>query len=100
MRWVFAANVQMHLTHGDGENHSSMIETGRRMGLSDMQSRAIIGIVEQAVARGGLDRAATRQLQTVPAPDTDHELSERARWLVLGVLLAWALLVALLMRLM
>lgn len=99
VRWVFAANVQMRLEHGNGEHHQGMIDTGHRMGLSDMQSRAIIGIVEDAVTRGGLDRTAMRELLAVPASDSSHELTDRARWLTFGVLFAWALLIAFLMQL-
>lgn len=98
-RWVFAANVQMRLEYGHDGDHQSIIDTGHRMGLSDLQSRAIIAIVEEARARGGLDRSAMRQLLEVPAPDNGHELSDRARWLTFGVLFAWALLIAFLMQL-
>jgi len=79
-----------------------MIEQGARSGLNPMQSRLVIGIVERALERGGLDSVAHQELDRVPSfniEDGIAVLSPRSRWLVFGALFAWALGIAGLMQL-
>lgn len=105
VRWLYAVRVQTVIDRGFGLgrpcDRQAMVDAGERMGLSDMQSRAIIGIVEDAQTRGGLDRRAAESLLAVPVPESGPtvELSDRARWMVFGVLFGWALLIAGLMQL-
>lgn len=77
-----------------------MIDEGKQHGLSPMQSGLIIGIVERAHERGGIDSIAYEEVQIVP--DHIHDgiamLSNRSRWIVFGALFAWAMTVAGLMQ--
>jgi len=70
------------------------------MGLGSMQSQALIGIVERADDRGGIDTAARDEIMLVPHSNdgVSGDLSNRVRWLVFGVLFSWALLIAGLMQ--
>ncbi len=72
------------------------MESAARIGLSPMQAEAIVGIVEDASNRGGIDRVAHDQIMALPEiADTNADgLSERARWMTFGMLFAWALMVA------
>jgi len=69
------------------------------MGFSDMYSRAVVGIVENAQLRGGLDSLAMDELADIPSPNTNHELTNRGRWITFGVLFSWSLVIAGLMQL-
>lgn len=99
-RWLFAARVQVGLNGskrvGSAHEMDQLVEAGLRMGFSDMHSRAIIGVVEGAQQRNGLDRLAMRELGSITssAMMSDPELSTRARWITFGVLFAWAFMIA------
>ena len=72
-----------------------LVAVGSRLGFSEFASRSIIDITENAQLRGGLDHSAKNALLGVPLPTAlDHELSNKARWMVFGVLFGWALLIA------
>jgi len=103
-RWLFAARVQISL---NGSNRTptqgqfdDLLDIAQHAGFSDMHARAIVGIVEEAQRRGGLDVIAMNALMRIPTPasDTDPELSQRARWITFGALFAWSLMIAGLMQ--
>lgn len=97
-RWVFAMRARLSIEYQilDEETVARLISQAKAIGLNQMQARAIIGIVEDATVRGGMDSIAHKQLMDVPATESsDHEgMTDRARWLTFGVLFAWALLIA------
>lgn len=101
-KWVFAMRVRLILESDASMEPHNMIEQGARSGLNPMQSRLVIGIVERALERGGLDSVAHQELDRVPSfniEDGIAVLSTRSRWLVFGALFAWALGIAGLMQL-
>lgn len=101
-RWVFAMRARLTLDRGIDSNDTiaRLIEQGMSMGLNSMQIRAIIGIIEQANARGGFDLIAHDEIMRLPEAESDacNTLSDRARWITFGALFAWALLIAGLMQ--
>ena len=102
-RWLFATRVQ--LTFSDTNRipsigqYNDLLETGRGMGFSDMYARTIVGIVETAQLRDGLDSLAMDELADIPSPNINNELSNRGRWITFAVLFSWSLLIAGLMQL-
>ena len=104
-RWLFAARVQVVLNGstrvGSAQEMDQLVGAGTRMGLSDMHSRAIIGVVEEAQLRNGLDHRAMRELGSISSLTmmSDPELSARARWITFGALFVWAFAIAGLMQL-
>lgn len=102
-RWVFAMRARLVLDRGVESNESiaRLVEQGMSMGLSNMQIRAIIGIIEQANQRGGFDLIAHDEILRLPEVESESSniLSERARWITFGLLFGWALLIAGLMQL-
>jgi hypothetical protein len=102
-RWVFAARVQIALDRDQvldsASDRHDLVCQAQQMGLSSMSAVAIFDVVENAQKRGGLDRMAMNSLSRIPgAREVESELSNRARWLVFGVLFGWALLIAAIMQ--
>lgn len=99
-RWVFAMRIRSRIESDQSKEYREMIDEGKQHGLSPMQSGLIIGIVERAHERGGIDSIAYEEVQIVP--DHIHDgiamLSNRSRWIVFGALFAWAMTVAGLMQ--
>ena len=102
-RWVFAMRARLAISSGahSNEDMRQLVEQGMKQGLSVMQIRAIIGVLERAVQRGGFDLIAHDEIMRIPEVDRDaaQPLSDRARWIVFGALFAWALMIAGLMQL-
>ncbi len=101
-KWVFAMRVRLILESDASMEPHKMIEQGARSGLNPMQSQLVIGIVERALERGGLDSVAHQELECVPnnsIEDGIAALSTRSRWIVFGALFAWAFAIAGLMQL-
>mgnify|MGYP006939815894 CR=1 FL=1 len=103
LRWLFATRVQMMFSTKNRIQSigqlNDLIEVGVGMGFSEMYARVIVGIVEEAQLRGGLDRLAMSELMDIPCPVTEHGLSNRARWITFGVLFGWSFVIAGLMQL-
>jgi len=104
-RWLFATRVQITLalsnrTPSQGQ-FDDLLDIAEHAGFADIHARAIIGIVEEAQFRGGLDSITMHALLDIPSPDPspDGELSTRARWITFGALFAWSLMIAGLMQL-
>jgi hypothetical protein len=97
-RWVFAMRARLVVERGmlTDQSMDRLQTQAQRMGLSMMQSKAVIGILERAQGRDGFDHIAHDELMRLPEiePEPNHELSDRARWLTFGVLFGWALLIA------
>lgn len=97
-RWVFAMRARLSIEYQilDEETVDRLISQAKAIGLNQMQARAVIGIVEDATVRGGMDSIAQKQLMDVPATESSDQegMTDRARWLAFGVLFAWALLIA------
>lgn len=97
-RWVFAMRARLSIEYQilDDDKIERLIKQAGGIGLNPIQARAIIGIVEDATQRGGIDRMAHQQISSVPfdASSEQEGLSDRARWLTFGVLFAWALMIA------
>lgn len=102
-RWLFATRVQMVFSCSNRiqslGQYNDLLETAIGMGFSDMHARAMVGIVEEAQLRGGLDPVAMNELMDIPTPATDHNLSNRGRWICFGVLFTWSFAIAGLMQL-
>lgn len=99
-RWVFAMRVRSRIESARNKEYESMIDEGRQHGLSPMQSGLIIGIVERAHDRGGIDAVAYDEIREVP--DSFHDgitaLSMKSRWIVFSALFLWAFAIAGLMQ--
>lgn len=97
-RWSFAMRARLVIERQPLNTRAMdrLMESAARIGLSPMQAEAIVGIVEDAFNRGGIDRIAHDQIMALPEnTDTNADgLSERARWMTFGMLFAWALMVA------
>lgn len=103
LRWLFATRVQMMFSTKNRIQSlgqlNDLLSVGTGMGFTDMYARVIVGIVEEAQLRGGLDRVAMSELMDIPYPETEHGLSNRARWITFGVLFGWSFVIAGLMQL-
>ena len=102
-RWLLATRVQLIFNSTNRIRSigqlEDLLDCGRGMGFSDMYARAIVGIVEEAQLRNGLDHIAMDELLQIPIPNTEEELSTRTRWITFGVLFTWSLMIAGLMQL-
>ncbi len=102
-RWLFATRVQLVFNSANRIRSigqlEDLIECGRGMGFAGMHARAIVGIVKEAQLRNGLDDIAMDELLKVPLPIDASEPSDRARWIIFGVLFTWSLMIAGLMQL-
>ncbi len=97
-RWVFAARVQTALGGRPRvqsiSQYQELVIRGTKAGFSDLHSKAIIAIAEQAQQRGGLDRITMNELEAIPAVLQTEAMSNKARWITFGVLFSWSLLIA------
>lgn len=102
-RWLFATRIQMMFSTNNRIQSigqlNDLLSVGTGMGFSDIYARVIVGIVEEAQLRGGLDRVAMSELMAIPTPETEQGLSDRGRWITFGLLFAWSLAIAGLMQL-
>jgi len=102
-RWLFAARVQMVCATANGIHSigqmNDLVECAVNMGFTDMHARAMVGIVEEAQYRNGLDRCAMDELNAIPLPDAMDPFSTKARWITFSVLFLWAFSIAGLMQL-
>jgi hypothetical protein len=100
-RWIFAMRVRFSLESDPNSDHGDLVEQGVRLGLSPMQSRVVIGIVERAQTRGGFDSIVHQELERVPENTHDGiaALTTKSRWIVFGALFVWAFAIAGLMQL-
>ena len=102
-RWLFAVRVQMVFNSSNRVRSlgqlEDLLECADSMGFPDIHARAIVGIVEEAQLRNGLDTIAMEELRSIPLPPTNHELSPKSRWITFAALFAWSLMIAGLMQL-
>ena len=102
-RWVFVVLVRRELERGPlGEcDLDRMIRCGARLGIAPMQARALIAVVEQRAGARWAGPDLRDAILRIPAGNhsPDAELSDRARWMVFGVLICWAIMIAGLMQL-
>ncbi len=102
-RWLLATRVQLIFNSTNRIRSigqlEDLLDCGRAMGFADIHARAIVGIVEEAQLRNGLDAIAMDELLQIPAPNAEEEHSDRTRWITFGVLFTWSLMIAGLMQL-
>ncbi len=103
-RWVFAMRVRAAIEYQvvDEQAIARLLDQASAIGLNPMQARAIMGIIQDATQRGGIDTRAHREIASVPVNEAARaadDLSDRARWIAFGMLFVWALLIAGLMQL-
>lgn len=100
-RWVYAMRVRLSLESNPTPDLEDLVEQGHRLGLSPLQAKLVIGIVERALVRGGFDSLVHQELERVP--EITHEgiaaLTTKSRWIVFGALFMWAFAIAGLMQL-
>ncbi len=93
--------VRLSLESDPMPNLEDLVEQGTRLGLSPLQSKVVIGIVELALLRGGFDSIVHQELERVPENTHDGiaALTTKSRWIVFGALFVWAFAIAGLMQL-
>lgn len=101
-RWTLATRVQLVFSTSRGitPHHCNEIErVATTLGISPMHASLIIGIVERAQLRGGLDAIAMEELLEVPQARSVTTNHKKARLIGFAVLCVWSILIALLMQL-
>lgn len=102
-RWVFVVLVRRELELGplSDRTRDRMVRCGERLGIAPMQARSLIATVERAVGGFGFGADTSDAIRRVSAGNhtPSAELSDRARWMVFGVLTCWAVMIAGLMQL-